>query len=147
MKLGCKGWKHKHPKTHCKRGHEFTTGNTYIIPSGRRACRICRSTNTASSQERNRYSINLRKCERRRKLTKEDRRKANLQQLGWTPERWSEKIEEQNGLCDICGVVLTFEDKAGRTRACADHNHDTDLTTWYFVWWLQHRNWKLKRQP
>lgn len=60
-------------------------------------------------------------------LTKADRRKANLQQLGWTPERWEEKLKEQQGLCFICGVVLTFEDKAGRTRACADHDHNSGL--------------------
>ena len=30
-------------KTHCKRGHEFTAANTYIIPStGSRVCRTCR---------------------------------------------------------------------------------------------------------
>ena len=29
-------------KTHCKRGHEFTTTNTYIYPSGQRECRTCR---------------------------------------------------------------------------------------------------------
>lgn len=35
----------RHPaanKTHCKRGHEFTPANTYIIPSmGSRQCRKC----------------------------------------------------------------------------------------------------------
>lgn len=30
-------------KTHCLRGHEFSSGNTYIYPSnGRRGCRICK---------------------------------------------------------------------------------------------------------
>jgi hypothetical protein len=29
-------------KTHCKRGHEFTPENTYVFPSGGRACRTCR---------------------------------------------------------------------------------------------------------
>lgn len=28
-------------KTHCKRGHEFTTDNTRIRPSGSRGCRAC----------------------------------------------------------------------------------------------------------
>lgn len=29
-------------KTHCKRGHEFTTENTYVKPGGRRVCKECR---------------------------------------------------------------------------------------------------------
>lgn len=30
-------------KTHCKRGHEFTPENTYIVPgTGRRSCKTCR---------------------------------------------------------------------------------------------------------
>ena len=29
-------------KTHCKRGHEFTSENTYNTPSGSRRCKICR---------------------------------------------------------------------------------------------------------
>jgi len=28
-------------KTHCKWGHEFTTENTYLRPSGKRECRTC----------------------------------------------------------------------------------------------------------
>jgi len=28
--------------SHCKRGHAFTTDNTYIMPSGSRSCRACR---------------------------------------------------------------------------------------------------------
>lgn len=27
--------------THCKRGHEFTTGNTYVTKSGTRMCKAC----------------------------------------------------------------------------------------------------------
>lgn len=30
------------PKTHCKRGHEFTLENTYRKPNGNRGCKICR---------------------------------------------------------------------------------------------------------
>jgi hypothetical protein len=28
-------------QTHCKKGHEFTSENTYITPQGWRNCRIC----------------------------------------------------------------------------------------------------------
>jgi hypothetical protein len=31
-----------HKRMHCKKGHEFTTNNTYLNPSGSRTCRICR---------------------------------------------------------------------------------------------------------
>lgn len=29
------------PKTHCRRGHEFTPENTYVSPKGHRSCRTC----------------------------------------------------------------------------------------------------------
>ncbi|QXN74235.1 HNH endonuclease [Gordonia phage Cafasso] len=37
-------------KTHCDRGHEFTPGNTYMRPSGKRLCRTCKR-----DYERERY--------------------------------------------------------------------------------------------
>jgi hypothetical protein len=125
MKLGCKGWKHKHPKTHCKRGHEFTEENTYIPLKGpnKRCCRTCRREKVKEYASRNREEINRRKRERRTTITKADRRKANLQQLGWTPERWEDELKKQEGLCAICRKILTFEDKITGSRACADHVH------------------------
>ena len=39
-------------KTHCKRGHEFTTENTYIRPGGKRNCIACRATNWAEFSAR-----------------------------------------------------------------------------------------------
>jgi hypothetical protein len=32
---------HNGPKTHCKRGHEFTPDNTYVRPNSTRKCREC----------------------------------------------------------------------------------------------------------
>lgn len=32
----------KRARTHCMRGHEFSEGNTYWRPDGRRGCRVCR---------------------------------------------------------------------------------------------------------
>ena len=32
-------------QTHCKRGHEFTSENTYRYPDGRRGCRACMRAN------------------------------------------------------------------------------------------------------
>jgi hypothetical protein len=34
--------RHRQPKTHCLRGHEFTPENTYISPTGQKQCIICR---------------------------------------------------------------------------------------------------------
>lgn len=32
-------------KTHCSRGHAFSTENTYLVPSGGRSCKECRRAN------------------------------------------------------------------------------------------------------
>lgn len=39
-------------KTHCVNGHEFTAENTYVNPSGRRHCRICRKSQRRAHLER-----------------------------------------------------------------------------------------------
>lgn len=41
-------------KTHCKRGHEFTPENTYILKRGGRSCRICLRMHAAALRERRR---------------------------------------------------------------------------------------------
>jgi len=41
-------------KTHCKRGHEFTTDNTYIGAGGRRCCRSCMRAKSREYQRRKR---------------------------------------------------------------------------------------------
>lgn len=124
MKLGCKGWKHKHLKTLCKEGHEFTRENTYTPPgTTKRCCKACRRQRVSEYNARNREKINERKCNTRKSLTKEQRRKENLRQIGWTLELFCSKVKEQKGLCEICQRVLTFEDKISGTRACADHEH------------------------
>lgn len=50
------GWSnHNARKTHCKRGHEFTSENTYVPPSGKRQCRTC-LRDYAREWQRNRRS-------------------------------------------------------------------------------------------
>lgn len=52
------------PKTHCKRGHEFTPENSYSIPSGRgRQCRKCNAIRQAEYQKGAR--LEARQCLRR----------------------------------------------------------------------------------
>jgi HNH endonuclease len=45
--------KPREPKTHCKRGHEFTQENTYTPPSGKRECRVCRREQVREHRKRN----------------------------------------------------------------------------------------------
>jgi len=38
------GGKHWVDKTHCPSGHPYDAENTYVTPSGKRECRVCRTT-------------------------------------------------------------------------------------------------------
>lgn len=40
------------PRTHCQRGHEFTTENTYIRPNGKRQCRVCKRARSLRHKRR-----------------------------------------------------------------------------------------------
>lgn len=50
---------HNSDKTHCKNGHEFTTDNTRIRPSGGRECKECARTATRESMRRRRAKQQL----------------------------------------------------------------------------------------
>lgn len=58
-------------KTHCKRGHEFTKENTYIIKTGRE-CRICRALCVSNYQKthREQRNANNRKYYKKRIMAK-----------------------------------------------------------------------------
>jgi hypothetical protein len=50
-------------KTHCKRGHEFTAENTYVLPEGGRHCRECWKINNREFKRRSRKSQHVcRRC-------------------------------------------------------------------------------------
>jgi hypothetical protein len=55
---------------------------------------------------------------------KESRRKTRewnrLKSTGFTPEDFKSKLEEQGGVCAICGT-----DNPGKLDFCADHDHAT----------------------
>src|ERR1039458_6963255 len=106
-----------HKKTHCIRGHEFTPENTYIMPNGSKSCKACRLSNVLAYTDRNREKVNEGKRQRRRRMTKKDRRVVNLKYIGWTWEGWIKVIKAQKGKCAICKKTLTFEDKISGSRA------------------------------
>ena len=84
------------PKTHCKRGHEFTPENTYVYSRAPNAkqCRICRKMHDFNGHLKNLYHGTL---EQYRLLT-----------------------EKQKGLCATCG-----KPEQRRTRLFIDHDHST----------------------
>ena len=43
-------------KTHCLRGHPFDETNTYVTPSGKRACRLCHKENIIAYHLRRKQS-------------------------------------------------------------------------------------------
>jgi len=118
-------------RTHCFSGlHELIPENIYMPPgTNKRSCKACRSARARESAARNREQINAKHQAHRRagirppSETYEGRRKRNLQQIGWTPELFEERVKEQESKCAVCKRALTFEMKISGTRACADHEH------------------------
>jgi len=78
-------------KTQCPQGHPYDEVNTYVNPQGRRWCRTCSRAN-GNRQTIKKYGISV--------------------------EQFNKKLEEQDGKCAICAIVLTKE-----TAMCVDHDH------------------------
>jgi hypothetical protein len=59
----------KKPKTHCKRGHEFTVENTWMRKEGNRVCRICNGIRLKEWQAKNpeRWRAKRREQKRRKR--------------------------------------------------------------------------------
>ena len=113
-------------RTNCLKGHEYTEENTSYDARGHKICLTCRA-----EYARERYKVRgetIREAHQARRalkpeVTPEQRRRKNLEYIGWTPELFDKVLEEQQGLCAICKKVLTLEKKISNTRACADHEH------------------------
>jgi hypothetical protein len=124
----------KTKRTHCHRGHEYTKESTYIVPStGVRQCRECTRINSKKNilGKDARDKRNYRRRERRKLDMRSpsdnptSKRKSKIQKWGWTIEAFDSTVEEQQGKCAVCLNTLTFGDKSGKTRACADHKHSS----------------------
>lgn len=106
-------------KTHCKHGHEFTPDNTYISPQGIRYCRACKKrhkdeflASEGGTQKQSGY--------RKKWLDKNPTYQCDYDlksNYGITLERRNQMLDEQDGLCAICQIVLE--------TPCVDHDHAT----------------------
>jgi hypothetical protein len=96
--------------THCVRGHEFTPENSYIAPGGTKRCRACKSEGAKRYSELNAEEKRIYQAE------------WNINRKGWTSERFSEALKEQEGKCAVCHQTLALEGQDGN-RACVDHIH------------------------
>ena len=81
-------------RTHCKYGHAFTEENTYWFVKGNTSTRICRTCNKEKSNFRARL-------------------------YGMSKDRYLELVNEQAGVCAICGG------RPGERALAVDHDHAT----------------------
>ncbi len=97
----------KHGITHCKNGHERTPENLYRG----RTCRICMEAKTREWKVAHVADVRRAGREYRNRMT------------GWTEEMYQTALDKQKRRCAVCDILLTF-DKASKTTACKDHDHD-----------------------
>lgn len=48
---------------------------------------------------------------------------ATLAKYGGTPEKWQALLEEQGGVCGVCGKVPSPSKRDGKIRLVIDHEH------------------------
>lgn len=48
---------------------------------------------------------------------------ATLKKYGGTPEKWQALLDEQGGVCGVCGRVPSPSKKDGKIRLVIDHEH------------------------
>lgn len=61
----------------------------------------------------------------RQKLYARERLSYSQRKAGWTAELTAKKLQEQEGLCDICKIVLVPESRNGFDSLHRDHDHAT----------------------
>jgi hypothetical protein len=118
-RLGVKG----HPKTHCKRGHEYTPETTRPLIGGRRACLLCEKEHhqewyKAHPEAAQRWADN----QDPEKL-KVMRRNANWKYRGidLTVPEYERRLKEQGGVCALCNEPPIS------SQLVPDHNHKTGV--------------------
>lgn len=90
-------------KTHCQRGHEFTSDNVYMS-QGHRTCKTCRLMTNANWHSRNPTE--------REELDRRDRLKSRY---GITVGKYEDMLSTQEGKCLICKNIMD--------KVCIDHDH------------------------
>jgi hypothetical protein len=111
---------HNRDKTHCHRGHEFTSDNTHVNPSGERVCRVCSNANSKRWRLNNpakRKAIDL-KPRIRENNPSSNRRRTLKYTHSITPVIYDALLSKQGGVCAICKQIC----KTGK-RLAVDHDH------------------------
>ena len=125
-------------------GKEYPNTLEYFHKHGKyltswcKACRIKKQrAYDIASKEKDPEGFRKKRREQKRKRkcrypdkTQHLTRKYNLKQFyGITLEQYDVMLEEQNGVCAICGQLETWRDPNGETRRLSvDHDHDTGET-------------------
>jgi hypothetical protein len=109
-------------KTHCPKGHEYTSENTYVCPKGSRACRKCRCEKAQDAHKRSpekARAASKRWWDKKIAENPNFRRDVDLKfQYDLTREAYELKLAKQEGCCAICNKLMD--------KPCVDHDHDTD---------------------
>lgn len=99
----------REPQEYCNNGH-LMTETRYVSPKGKTHCRICRNTRSSSHS----YKENRRDPDYQHNYNMKKK-------YGITGEDYLRILDEQNGVCAICGEI-----NPGNKRLAVDHDHETN---------------------
>lgn len=118
----------KNPRTHCKRGHEFS-GENIGYSKDRRYCKVCATISRKKwrLENKDKNYLNIKKYteSNRIRISYNAWKHSLKKRYGITEDTYNNMLKSQNNRCLTCGCTELGARNCGKSKLSIDHDHKT----------------------